>query len=352
MPASSDPGRYETSTQDTHAFEHASVDDAEGYSSSVRGVEIEAVRIGVSDEPNHLATVSVDHLAVTAGHIGFPISHTAHTPDSTTIVARIHSAPVGSRWAGVPLRANQTLLYSPDVDHAGVDLPGTCFTFMTTEIDLLEQRADELGHPIERFDTGVLRDVTAMPSFRSISRLLDPIETFHGSAALPGNALDDMLSAFVVALGRRAGRRTRMGSLPDHGLVIRRCLDYAHSVGRRPSITELCLVAGVSERKLRDVFIAAFDRPPSVFFRAWALDVAHERLVSGEPIPGGVSDVALQTGFGHFGRFSRYYEEVFGELPSETYRAHRPTASRPTPAEPSRRAERPDRARDSFADSG
>ena len=352
MPASSTPRQSETSVQGTHAVNHASVVDAEGYQSSVRGVEIEAVRIGATDKPNHLATVSLDHLAITAGSIGFPISHTAHTPDGTTIVARIHSAPVGSRWAGVPLHANQTLLYSPTVDHAGVDLPGTCFTFMTTEIDLLEQRADELGHQIDRLDSGVLRDVTAMPSFRSVSSLLDPIETLRGSAVLPGNALDDMLSAFVVALGRRSGRRTRPASSPAHGLVIHRCLDYAHSVGRRPSITELCLVAGVSERKLRDVFIAAFDRPPSVFFRAWALDVAHERLVSGEPIPGGVSDVALQTGFGHFGRFSRYYEEVFGELPSETYRAHRPTASRPTPAEPSRRAERPDRARDSFADSG
>ena len=306
----------------SHSVRHASVADAEGYRSSVRGVDIDAVRIGASDAPNHVASVSDDHLTITAGRIGFPISHTANTPDTLLIVARIHSAPAGSRWAGIDLYANQTLLYSPGVEHVGVDLAGTCFTFVSTEIERVEQRADQLRYSLDRLAPGSVRDVTAIGDFSSVSSRLDPIETLREVSVAPGNVLDDLLSSIAVVLSRREARPGGPSARPNVGRVIHRCIDYAYAVGRRPSVSELCLVAGVSETTLRDVFVSAFDMPPSVFFRAWALDRAHDRLTSGEPIPGGVSDVALETGFGHFGRFARYYEQVFGELPSETYRHH------------------------------
>ena len=306
----------------SHSVRHASVADAEGYRSSVRGVDIDAVRIGASDASNHVASVSDDHLTITAGRIGFPISHTANTPDTLLIVARIHSAPAGSRWAGIDLSANQTLLYSPGVEHVGVDLAGTCFTFVTTEIERVEQRADQLRCSLDRLAPGSVRDVTAIDDFSSVSSRLDPIETLREGSDLPGNVLDDLLSSIAVVLSRREARTGGPGGRPSVGRVIHRCIDYAHTVGRRPSVSELCLVAGVSETTLRDTFVSAFGMPPSVFFRNWALDRAHDRLVSGEPIPGGVSAVALETGFSHFGRFARYYREVFGELPSQTYRRH------------------------------
>jgi transcriptional regulator GlxA family with amidase domain len=59
-----------------------------------------------------------------------------------------------------------------------------------------------------------------------------------------------------------------------------------------------------------------------VFFRLWALDQAHRRLVRARRTDDTVTRIALDVGYGHLGRFSEHYRLVYGELPSETLRAH------------------------------
>lgn len=309
-----------------------SVVDAESYGSSIRGLAIRAIRIGASHEPNSVASVSNDSLTVTAAHIGFPISTTAEPSDDALYVASIHSAPAGSRWVGIPLHADQTLLYAPGVEHTGVNLAGTCFTFVTTEFEPVQQRADQLGCSLVALDSGSVGDMTAVPAFSAITGRLSSIGALRGGTVPPWHLMDDLMSAIAVALSADDERPPASPVRPPSGKIIRRCLEYLESSDHRPSISELCLHAGVSERTLRDVFVSAFATPPSVFLRAWALNRAHERLSSGEHIVGGVTQVALDAGFGHIGRFARYYERVFGELPSETYRAYAPTALRIVPA--------------------
>ncbi len=46
------------------------------------------------------------------------------------------------------------------------------------------------------------------------------------------------------------------------------------------------------------------------------LDAARQRLLSERS--SSVTDVALEFGFGHLGRFSAYYRSRFGELPRQT----------------------------------
>lgn len=312
----------------SRAVRRASVVDADNYGSSIRGVAIHANRIGASREPNSVASVSNGSLTVTAAHIGFPISTTADPTDSALFVASIHSAPAGTRWVGIPLHADQMLLYAPGVEHSGVNLAGTSFTFATTEVERVQQQADQLGRSVERLDSGSVNDMTAAPAYSAITSRLGSIGALRAGTVPPWHLMDDLMSAIALALaagdGRPAGARVR----PPSGRIIRRCLEYLESSSHRPSIRELCLVSGVSERTLRDLFVSVFNMPPSVFLRCWALNRAYRRLSSGERVVGGVSDVAIDAGFGHLGRFARYYKQLFGELPSETYRSYAPTAPR------------------------
>ena len=55
---------------------------------------------------------------------------------------------------------------------------------------------------------------------------------------------------------------------------------------------------------------------------------AFARVSAGSPIPGGITDVAIDAGYGHLGRFAHYYRQVYGESPSETYRHYVPMRSR------------------------
>ena len=83
-------------------------------------------------------------------------------------------------------------------------------------------------------------------------------------------------------------------------------------------MSELCLAAHVSERRLRKAFVDEFDQPPSRFFRIWALNEAHRRLATDESGRINVTRVATDLGFGHLGRFSGQYRSLYGEAPSST----------------------------------
>ncbi|OZI55491.1 helix-turn-helix domain-containing protein [Bordetella genomosp. 5] len=75
--------------------------------------------------------------------------------------------------------------------------------------------------------------------------------------------------------------------------------------------------AGVSASQLARLFHAHRGTTPMSALRTLRLDSARDHLLSGAH---GVTDAALAVGFGHLGRFSEYYRERHGELPSATLR--------------------------------
>jgi AraC-like DNA-binding protein len=96
-------------------------------------------------------------------------------------------------------------------------------------------------------------------------------------------------------------------------------MQYVETVGRIVANPELCFVAHVSERRLRDAFVSTYGLPPSRFLRAWGLDAARKRyLQPHDSSATTVADVAYDVGFTHLGRFAGYYKEQFGEPPSLT----------------------------------
>ena len=87
------------------------------------------------------------------------------------------------------------------------------------------------------------------------------------------------------------------------------------------SLSVLADVAGVSKRTLQDGFQRFRSKTPSQVARDLRLDLAREALA----LDGfeKVTDVALEFGFTHLGRFAQVYAARFGESPSETLRRRR-----------------------------
>jgi AraC-like DNA-binding protein/tetratricopeptide (TPR) repeat protein len=106
-----------------------------------------------------------------------------------------------------------------------------------------------------------------------------------------------------------------MSPLP-HG--VRRALDAMQaSVGRDWSVTELARVAGVSSRTLQRQFLSFLGKAPRAVLRDIGFEHARRELLQGRPGTQ-VMDVALRSGFSHFGRFSVAYRRRYGETPSQT----------------------------------
>jgi AraC family transcriptional regulator, ethanolamine operon transcriptional activator len=91
-------------------------------------------------------------------------------------------------------------------------------------------------------------------------------------------------------------------------------------VGARPetptTVADLCSALGTSRRTLQYCFQDVLGVNPVGFLRALRLNGVHRSLKDATS----VTEAATHWGFWHFGHFARDYRNLFGELPSTTYR--------------------------------
>jgi len=84
------------------------------------------------------------------------------------------------------------------------------------------------------------------------------------------------------------------------------------------TLTDIAAVAGTSVRSLTRVFRNRYGTSPLQFIRGRRLEAVRRKLLVADPGPTTVTDVAMDFGFWHLGRFSASYREAFGESPSAT----------------------------------
>jgi AraC-like DNA-binding protein len=110
-------------------------------------------------------------------------------------------------------------------------------------------------------------------------------------------------------------------------LVVKIAEDYALShTGDHVHVTDLCRLAGVSERTLEYAFKEVMGLTPVAYLMRLRLHRVRQALLRATHGTTTVSAEALNWGFWHFGEFSRAYRDCFGELPSDTLR-RRPAES-------------------------
>lgn len=81
-------------------------------------------------------------------------------------------------------------------------------------------------------------------------------------------------------------------------------------------LADLARIAGVTTRTLNTLCHRHRGVSPMGLLRNLRLEGARDKLLSDQDAS--ITDVALEHGFGHLGRFSAYYRERFGELPRQT----------------------------------
>lgn len=87
-------------------------------------------------------------------------------------------------------------------------------------------------------------------------------------------------------------------------------------------VEELAQAGNVSVRTVYNQFSKHFGLTPRLYMKNVKLKSLREELV-GNPKVRNVTEIALDYGFNHLGRFSSDYRKMFGELPSETFKRRR-----------------------------
>jgi AraC-like DNA-binding protein len=298
----------------------ALAEDAETYSNSVAGIEIHSVRTGTGCCPSQLLAAEGDRFTFTSSKVGFPMVTETTLSDDVVVIAYMQAVPRGVRWCELDMEPGEILAYGPAAEHTARNLPGFEFMFVAFDVPRLVEYSDWLETRIEVPLRGRVHRLARTAKTAAVGPAFLAFANSATSSRYPPPVVaDDVVRATVHALSEEEGvQRIGASKRIDSRHVVRNCIDYANALQRIPSISELCLTAHVSERRLRQAFTDEFDLPPSQYFRAWALNQAHARLSYKQVNSTTVTRVACELGFDHLGRFASRYKQIFGESPSAT----------------------------------
>lgn len=152
--------------------------------------------------------------------------------------------------------------------------------------------------------------------------VLDPTffnESETERAAAQADFLEALLETLNVTNIMEPARSDRTRQAQSE--IVKVAEEHAVSqTGARLSVTDLCKIAGVSERTLEYAFKEFTGLTPTAYLIRLRLHRVRQALQAAPPGSTTVSAEALRWGFWHFGEFSRAYKDCFDELPSDTLR--------------------------------
>lgn len=133
--------------------------------------------------------------------------------------------------------------------------------------------------------------------------------------------LTNVLAATIAWMGDSFSQRRSEGTKvhePRTG-VAKKAQEYIEEHYRiAVSIEDLCRVTGVPARTLQRCFREYFDLSITNYLKMVRLNAAQRELASAHPSEDSVTNIAMNHGFTHLGRFSIEFRKHFGELPSKT----------------------------------
>lgn len=167
-----------------------------------------------------------------------------------------------------------------------------------------------------------VRDAEVHPD--SLTELRECVEVLAAAVADDGAPLgmrrtaqtalaETVLRAFGVPADRWMGGRT-----PSTVELAEAFLDgHCHQA---LTLADICSAVGVRPRTLQASFMRQHGISPMNFLQGLRLEKARATLLASDRHETSVSEVALEWGFRHLGRFSGHYLRRFGEYPGETLR--------------------------------
>lgn len=242
--------------------------------------------------------------------------------EAFTIGMCVHA---GSTWQNRQLNPG-TLFLLPPRNIGQLRTPANSDTVVAT-IDRLEfQRQAEQRFHIDadalfREESDRALDAETAAKFRSalIQLLISAAQAPHtlNYTTVRKSMSDDVIELCIQALSHsiEGGRQTR-DSHRVHRAMVERAREFILATpASAPTVTDLCAHLNMSQRGLHYAFMQVLQINPARFIRNVRLHGVRKDILDGAE---SVSAAAFRWGFWHMGMLSRYYKELFGELPSQT----------------------------------
>jgi AraC-like DNA-binding protein len=290
------------------------------------GGRAERTRAQVTREAT--GSLSVDELA-----FDYDMSHNAQEPIGKVCLCSVHSGGIVRRYSeGTEgsFGAGDVFMYAPhDRSYAGV-IQGARYSLLLFDPGLLDHvaataRGRGSGHVRLTGDRPVsptpARQLRSMIAYLCEHVLADPAICV---ALLIVSTVSQHVAASVLntfphnALLEPAAEANR----DAHPATVRRAVAYidAHA-GEPVTLADIAAAAGTTGRAVQAAFRRHLGTTPMGYLRRVRLDGAHRDLQAADPATGAtVAAIAARWGFSPMARFTSFYQEQYGTLPSRTLR--------------------------------
>jgi AraC family ethanolamine operon transcriptional activator len=274
-------------------------------------------------------SVSMPNMQVFREAMNRPVDEHAHAPNGCYVIGVPCVVQGPSHWNGIDLPRDAVITL--DV--------GTTLTFRTAEVSeiaaavIRSNVVEAYAETVEEVDwRALLRSraaVEPVPTLQAermrvlfgdaLTRGLAPGDTSLKSG--PSGFSELELDILALCVGGLIGTQEHSAS--------RQCRVQRYIVDRvrdcilerpdnPPSVGELCLLLHISRRTLNQTFQHALGTNPVTYARNVRLNRVRRELLRASVQHRSIANIATRWGFEHLSLFSRYYKELFGELPSAT----------------------------------
>jgi AraC family ethanolamine operon transcriptional activator len=133
--------------------------------------------------------------------------------------------------------------------------------------------------------------------------------------------IEDYVPLLIESIPATPDRTQKPRRFFRRSLVVRQVEEYMLAHLEKPiTLKDICQTVNTGKSPLNYGFQEVLGVSPLNYLKILRLQAARQRLQTSDPDITTVTQIAQRFGFWHLGRFSRYYQEMFGELPSETLR--------------------------------
>jgi AraC family ethanolamine operon transcriptional activator len=271
-----------------------------------------------------LESLSCPRTAIYSGSYNQTLRIQWNTPDDGCVFGLFRNMRGEGHLNGRPPTDDTIALWDLQAEVNGLLPPNMEWTGFKVPRSLLERVAEEQGLPLAHLlpkegpmkaaDPEKVRDLR-----QAVRAILDAggVVNDSRSGSLTEDDEEDLIAAFVSCF-KGSDDHPPLDRWRNRFRIARQTDDYfqAH-LDRFVTVAELCRELRVSRRLLHYAMAEMYQCPPVSYHRRLRLQAVRSDLRDRSKRLS-VSEAAARSGFHNLGDFSRYYSEMFSELPSVT----------------------------------
>lgn len=301
--------------------------DFEEYNEAVKGWDLEFVQLGNGQFHADVLQFGDDEFLIGEVQYNKLLQQNGSAPHHGYTFAIHHNNSAPFLWRHQDFDFNSIIVFPDNRELHGLSQPGHHPFILTVSEALLTNTSCALGLPapdkyiskgsINSCDPSHVQELQYYLCYvrNKMTETAGRLSTFLMNDASKSH----LTSLLVLSLANSTSVKPKKRNFGNRRRIIERTVEYIQSDLSSPrSIAQLCGVAGVNQRTLRNMFYEQFSVSPQHFVKSYRLNAVRNTLRQSDPSHIKVADIANLYGFWHMGQFAKDYFRQFEELPSDT----------------------------------